>query len=86
MRGTRPAPPDIIVPELSKHSITVSVDKLLRKRPEGEAPRKLPADQRSCPKCQSHWRADELRRNMGVCLSCGHHFPVGARERLDQMA
>ena len=71
---------------MSKHPITVSVDKLLRKRPDGPAPRKLPADQRSCPKCQSHWRADELRRNMGVCLSCGHHFAVGARERLDQLS
>ncbi|HTI33973.1 MAG TPA: acetyl-CoA carboxylase carboxyltransferase subunit beta [Miltoncostaea sp.] len=71
---------------MSKHPITVSVDKLLRKRPEGPAPRKLPADQRSCPKCQSHWRADELRRNLGVCLSCGHHFSVGARERIDQLA
>lgn len=71
---------------MSRHPITVSVDKLLRKRPDTPAPRKLPADQRSCPKCQSHWRADELRLNMGVCLSCGHHFAVGARERLDQLS
>ena len=71
---------------MSKHPITVSVDKLLRKRPPEAPARKLPADQRSCPKCQSHYRADELRRNMGVCLSCGHHFAVGARERLDQLS
>ena len=71
---------------MSKHPITVSVDKLLRKRPPEAPARKLPADQRSCPKCQSHYRADELRRNMGVCPSCGHHFAVGARERLDQLS
>lgn len=70
---------------MSKHPITVSVDRLLRKRPS-EPPRKLPADERSCPKCQSHYRADELRRNLGVCATCGHHFAVGARERLDQLS
>jgi len=71
---------------VSKRPITVSVDRLLRKRPDGPPPRKLPADERSCPKCQSHWRADEMRRNLRVCATCGHHFAVGARERLDQLA
>ena len=66
--------------------ITVSVDRLLRKRPEGPLRRKLPADERSCPKCQSHWTADEMRRNMRVCETCGHHFAMGARERMDQLA
>ena len=70
---------------MSKRPITVSVDRLLRKR-DAPAPRKLPADERSCPKCQSHWTADEMRRNMRVCASCGHHFPAGARERLDQLS
>ena len=27
-----------------------------------------------------------MRANLRVCASCGHHFPVGARERLDQLA
>ncbi len=71
---------------VSKRPITVSVDRLRRKRPDGPPPRKLPADDRSCPKCSSHYRADELRRNLGVCSNCGHHFPVTARERLDQLA
>jgi acetyl-CoA carboxylase carboxyl transferase subunit beta len=70
---------------VSKRPITVSVDRLRRKRPAGPPPR-LPADERSCPKCQSHWRADEMRRNLRVCATCGHHFAVGARERLDQFA
>ncbi|WP_217922523.1 acetyl-CoA carboxylase carboxyltransferase subunit beta [Miltoncostaea oceani] len=71
---------------MSKRPITVSVDRLRRKRPDGPPPRRLPADERSCPKCQSHWRADEMRRNLRVCATCGHHFAVGARERLDQFA
>ena len=70
---------------MSKRPITVSVDRLLRKRPDSP-PRKLPADERSCPRCQSHWTAEEMRRNHRVCASCGHHFPIGARERMDQMA
>lgn len=71
---------------MSKRPITVSVDRMRRKRPDGPPPRRLPADERSCPKCQSHWRADEMRRNLRVCATCGHHFAVGARERLDQFA
>ena len=71
---------------MSKRPITVSVDRLRRKRPEGPPPRKLPADARSCPHCQSHYRADELRSNLGVCGACGHHFPATARERLDHFA
>jgi acetyl-CoA carboxylase carboxyl transferase subunit beta len=70
---------------VSKRPITVSVDRMRRKRPDRPPPR-LPADERSCPKCQSHWRADEMRRNLRVCATCGHHFAVGARERLDQFA
>jgi len=27
-----------------------------------------------------------MRRNLRVCAVCGHHFAVGARERLDQLA
>jgi len=73
---------------VSKRPITVSVDRLRGKHPDASAskPRKLPADERSCPRCQSHYRAEEMRANFRVCASCGHHFPVGARERLDQLA
>ncbi len=54
---------------------------------------KRPADQGSgkahpntCPGCGSHYRDDELARNLRVCPQCGHHFPVGARERIEQLA
>ena len=73
---------------VSKGPITVSVDRLRRRRvpapgAEGQRP---PADDRSCPSCQSHYRAEEMRRNLRVCAVCGHHFPVSARERLDQLS
>jgi len=72
---------------VTKRQITVSVDRLRRKRPaDGPAPRRLPADERSCPRCQSHYRAEEMRRNLRVCASCGHHFAVGVHERLEQLA
>jgi acetyl-CoA carboxylase carboxyl transferase subunit beta len=40
----------------------------------------------TCPGCGSHYRDDELAANLRVCPQCGHHFPVGARERIDQLA
>jgi acetyl-CoA carboxylase carboxyl transferase beta subunit len=40
----------------------------------------------TCPSCGSHYRDDELDRHLGVCPHCGHHFPVGARERIEQLA
>jgi acetyl-CoA carboxylase carboxyl transferase subunit beta len=71
---------------VTKRQITVSVDRLRRRRPDEAPPRRLPADERSCPSCQSHYRAEEMRRNLRVCATCGHHFAVGARERIDQLA
>lgn len=72
---------------MTKRQITVSVDRLRRRRPSEEAPPpRIPADERSCPRCQSHWRAEEMQRNLRVCATCGHHFPVGARERVAQLA
>jgi acetyl-CoA carboxylase carboxyl transferase subunit beta len=40
----------------------------------------------TCPSCGSHYRDDELDAQLGVCPQCGHHFPVGARERIAQLA
>jgi acetyl-CoA carboxylase carboxyl transferase beta subunit len=40
----------------------------------------------TCPSCGSHYRDDELERHLGVCPHCGHHFPLGARERIGQLA
>jgi len=40
----------------------------------------------TCPACGSHYRDEELAKNLRVCAHCGHHFPVRARERIDQLA
>jgi acetyl-CoA carboxylase carboxyl transferase beta subunit len=40
----------------------------------------------TCPKCESHYREDELEANLRVCPHCGYHFPVRARDRVRQIA
>ena len=39
----------------------------------------------TCPKCNSHYREDELAANLRVCAQCGYHYPVGALERIEQL-
>jgi len=63
---------------------TVTIDRLRRR--DGRKKPRIPADDSSCPACGSHYSEDEMRRNLRVCTSCGHHFRVGGRERLDQLA
>src|SRR5262245_49597084 len=40
----------------------------------------------TCPKCESHYRDDELETALFVCTHCGHHFSVPARKRIEQLA
>ena len=54
-------------------------------RPE-EPLRRAPEDDRTCPRCASHYRGEEMVRNLRVCPACDHHFPIGARERLDRLS
>jgi acetyl-CoA carboxylase carboxyl transferase subunit beta len=53
-----------------------------------QAPEPPPAKKHpnTCPQCGSHYRDDEMVANLRVCTQCGHHFPVRARERIDQLA
>ena len=39
----------------------------------------------TCPKCDSHYRDDELDASLWVCPHCGHHFAVRARARIAQL-
>jgi acetyl-CoA carboxylase beta subunit len=39
----------------------------------------------TCPSCGSHYRDDELDAALRVCSQCGHHFPVKARQRIEQL-
>jgi len=52
------------------------------KRPE-EPPAKTHPN--TCPGCGSHYRDDELAKTLRVCPQCGHHFPVLARDRIEQL-
>src|ERR687896_1646583 len=40
----------------------------------------------TCPGCHSHYRDEELEPTLRVCPQCGHHFPVHARDRINQLA
>ena len=40
----------------------------------------------TCPRCESHYRDDELETAVWVCAHCGHHFPMPARKRVDHLA
>jgi acetyl-CoA carboxylase carboxyl transferase subunit beta len=44
-----------------------------------------PRTRNTCPTCASHYREDEMVRNLRVCTHCGYHFPVTARERIVQL-
>ncbi len=61
--------------------VEVSVEE---KREAG--PSEAKAHPNTCPSCGSHYRDEELSRNLRVCPQCGHHFPVRARERITQVA
>ena len=67
---------------MAEPRIDVSIEH--KNRPESsDGDRKHP---NTCPSCGSHYRDDELRENLGLCQQCGHHFPVGARDRIAQLA
>lgn len=38
-----------------------------------------------CPKCATMIYDKELDENQKVCSKCSHHFPIGARERINSM-
>ncbi len=38
-----------------------------------------------CPRCAAMIFDRDLDKNLQVCLSCRHHFPIGARERIHGM-
>jgi len=60
--------------------IDVSIEH--KQAPEPQ-PKKHP---NTCPSCGSHYREDELVASLRVCTHCGHHFPVKAYERIEQIA
>jgi acetyl-CoA carboxylase carboxyl transferase beta subunit len=51
---------------------------------DSSGPGPVPA-RNTCPVCRSHYREEEMVRNLRVCAHCGHHFAVTARERIVQL-
>jgi acetyl-CoA carboxylase carboxyl transferase beta subunit len=52
----------------------------------GDQPAPPPSHPNTCPSCHSHYRDDELERNLWVCSQCSHHFPMRARPRIASLA
>src|SRR5438270_3352276 len=65
---------------MSSSRIDVSIEHRGAPEPSGQ---KHP---NTCPKCESHYRDDELDANLWVCPHCGHHFPMKARARIASLA
>jgi acetyl-CoA carboxylase carboxyl transferase subunit beta len=38
-----------------------------------------------CPACETMLFDKELDENLKVCAKCGHHFPIGSRERIHSL-
>lgn len=39
-----------------------------------------------CPECNTMLLTTDMEENLGVCTKCGHHFRMGARQRIDIIA
>ncbi len=56
-----------------------------RIRTEGKTKRSIPEGLwTSCPECKAVLYRAELERNLEVCIKCGYHLRVGARQRLEK--
>jgi len=62
------------------------IDVTVEHRNLPERPSSDGSNPNTCPKCQSHYRDDELDLNLRVCPHCGHHFPMRARARVESLA
>jgi acetyl-CoA carboxylase carboxyl transferase subunit beta len=60
--------------------IDVSIEHKREQPPEGKR------HPNTCPRCESHYRDDELDASLWVCPHCGHHFPMRAHARIQSLA
>src|SRR6266511_931576 len=65
---------------MSSPRIDVSIEHRDAPEPQGK---KHP---NTCPKCDSHYRDEELEAALWVCPHCGHHFLMKARSRIASLA
>jgi acetyl-CoA carboxylase carboxyl transferase beta subunit len=65
---------------MSSPRIDVSIEHRDAPEPKGEQ------HPNTCPRCESHYRDDELEAVLWVCRHCSHHFPMRARARIASLA
>lgn len=82
--GLETAEPALTPPSLSTEVTTFTKKPMLAagKSRKKEIPEGLWT---KCPKCSSMVFDKELDENQKVCTKCAHHFPIGARERINSM-
>ncbi len=57
------------------------------RNPFGRRPKEFPSHLwTQCPSCGEMLFNKQLVRHLGVCAKCGHHFKLGATERLELLA
>ncbi len=57
------------------------------RNPFGRRPKEFPDHLwTQCPSCGEMLFNKQLARNLNVCTKCGHHFRMGARERIELLA
>ena len=55
--------------------------------PFGRKPKEFPSHLwTQCPSCGEMLFNKQLARNLNVCTKCGHHFRMGARDRIELLA
>src|SRR4029077_7581260 len=79
--ATPPPDPGSKLGRLMSGHIDVSIEQ--KSAPPAQDGKRHP---NTCPRCQSHYRDDELEASLFVCAQCSHHFPVPARKRVAQLA
>ena len=79
---TDPVEPAVTPPDHSHETTFLTKPKLMSKSKKRDIPEGLWT---KCPGCKALVYDKELDANLKVCLKCGHHFPIGARERIHSL-
>src|SRR5437588_11125964 len=80
--GLDTAEPAVTPPPATSNTTFVKKPKVARKSKKREIPEGLWT---KCPKCSTMVFDKELDENLKVCTHCGHHFPIGSRERIGSL-
>jgi len=80
--GLETTEPAVTPPPATSTPAFVKKPKLAAKSRKREIPEGLWT---KCPKCATMVFDKELDENLKVCPKCGHHFPIGARERIHSL-